>query len=57
MSEVKYCIGVDVGGTNIAIGLVNLDERRICHSMSVKTHSPRSCEAITKDIVGECERL
>ena len=46
----KYCIGVDLGGTNIAVGLISLDEKRIVDKMSVKTNAPRPCRAISEDI-------
>jgi glucokinase len=46
----KYAIGVDLGGTNIAVGLVDGEHRKILHRQSVKTCAPRSCEAIVKDI-------
>jgi len=50
----KYCIGVDLGGTNIAVGLIDLDGRRILHKKSVKTRAPRPCEEISMDIKAVC---
>ena len=50
----KYCIGVDLGGTNIAVGLIDLDGRRILHKKSVKTRAPRPCEEISRDIKAVC---
>ena len=50
----KYCIGVDLGGTNIAVGLIDLDGRRILHKKSVKTRAPRPCEEISCDIKAVC---
>ncbi|MBQ7343963.1 MAG: ROK family protein [Clostridia bacterium] len=50
----KYCIGVDLGGTNIAVGLIDLDGRRILHKKSVKTRAPRPCEEISSDIKAVC---
>ena len=50
MSKKNYCIGVDLGGTNIAVGLVDLDSRKIVRQTSAKTNAPRSCEAICADI-------
>ncbi len=47
----NYCIGVDLGGANIAVGLVDLSERKIVRRQSCKTNAPRSCEAISADIV------
>ena len=29
MLKSKYCIGVDLGGTNIAAGIVDLEEKKI----------------------------
>ncbi len=57
MSKKNYCIGVDLGGTNIAVGLVDLDARRIVRSTSAKTNAPRSCEAISADIASLCQTL
>lgn len=57
MLQSKYCIGVDLGGTNIAAGIVDLDERKIVKKKSVKTNAPRSCEAICKDINSLCVEL
>ena len=53
----RYCIGVDLGGTNIAIGLLDLDERVILHKKSVKTRAPRPCEEISRDIREVCINL
>ena len=53
----RYCIGVDLGGTNIAIGLIDLDGKVILRKKSVKTNAPRPCEAISKDIKDVCEYL
>ena len=56
----KYCIGIDLGGTNIAVGLVDLDSKRILDKRSVKTLAPRSADSIAQDMVklitGLCER-
>ena len=52
-----YCIGVDLGGTNIAAGVVELRSRRIVVKGSVKTNAPRPVEAISEDIVVLCKRL
>ena len=57
MAKSKYCIGVDLGGTNIAVGLVDLESKRILKQHSVKTNAPRPCEAISKDIASVCEKL
>ena len=57
MLQSKYCIGVDLGGTNIAAGIVDLDAKKIVKKKSVKTNAPRSCEAICKDIDNLCREL
>ena len=57
MPRKNYCIGVDLGGTNIAVGLVDLDSRKIVRQTSTKTNAPRSCEAISSDIAKLCESL
>lgn len=57
MTSSKYCIGVDLGGTNIAVGLVDLESKQILRQTSVKTNAPRSCEAITEDIISVSGRL
>ena len=57
MRAKNYCIGVDLGGTNIAVGLVDLSARRIVRQMSVKTNAPRSCEAISQDILSVIRTL
>lgn len=53
----KYAIGIDLGGTNIAAGLVDLEEKRIVESMSVKTRAPRPVGEIAADIAAEAEEL
>ena len=53
----RYCIGVDLGGTNIAIGLIDLDGKVILHKKSVKTRAPRTCEEISSDIKDVCLEL
>ncbi len=50
----KYCIGVDLGGTNIAVGLIDCDSRRIVEKHSVKTNAPRPCREICQDIHNVC---
>ena len=57
MSSKNYCIGVDLGGTNIAVGLVDLDSRKIVKQVSTKTNAPRSGEAICADIAALCRSL
>ena len=53
----EYCIGVDLGGTNIAAGIVDLAGKRIVRKMSVKTNAPRPCEDICADIAKLCRDL
>ena len=53
----RYCIGVDLGGTNIAVGLIDLDGKVILHKKSVKTRAPRPCEEISSDIKDVCLEL
>lgn len=53
----NYCIGVDLGGTNISAGIVDLDTKQIVKKASIKTNAPRSCEDISKDIVDLCKRI
>ena len=45
-----YRIGIDLGGTNIAAGLVN-DKLEIVDTISVKTNVPRPIEEIVGDMV------
>lgn len=45
----KYYIGIDLGGTNIAAGLVN-ENKEIVESASVKTLSKRPLEEIVDDM-------
>ena len=47
----RYCIGIDLGGTNIAVGLVDLDGKRILDKRSTKTLAPRSVDEIAADMV------
>ena len=57
MSHKEYCIGVDLGGTNIAVGLVDLVSRKIVKQTSMKTNAPRSCQDISRDIASMCRTL
>lgn len=52
-----YCIGVDLGGTNIAVGIIDLQTKKIIKKASIKTKAPRSCEEISLDIVNLCSDL
>jgi glucokinase len=51
-----YRIGIDLGGTNIAAGLVN-EQFQIADKCSVKTNVPRSVESIVADMVQMAEAL
>lgn len=51
-----FRIGVDLGGTNIAAGLVD-GQYRILDRESVKTNVPRPAESIIRDIAGLVEKL
>lgn len=44
-----YNIGIDLGGTNIAVGVVN-DNYEIIARAQCKTDAPRPCEEIIKDM-------
>jgi len=44
-----YYIGVDLGGTNIAVGLVN-EKCEIVHKSSIKTNLPRPAEDMLADM-------
>ncbi len=53
----EYCIGVDLGGTNIAVGIVDLKAKKIVRKSRMKTNAPRSCESISADILSLCQGL
>ncbi len=44
-----YRIGIDLGGTNIALGIVD-EKKRILHKASEPTNLPRSAESLTEAI-------
>lgn len=46
----KYSLGIDIGGTNIAAGVVDEDYNIVCQS-KVKTQSDREYTAVLEDIV------
>lgn len=52
----QYAIGVDLGGTNIKVGLVDADHH-IVDSASCKTNLPRPREEVEQAIAGLCEEL
>ena len=45
----KYCVGIDLGGTNIAVGVVN-ENYEIVARAQAKTNCPRPAEDILADI-------
>lgn len=49
----KYYLGVDLGGTNIAVGVVDEDYKIIGRG-KVKTRCPRPAEEIVADIAAAC---
>ena len=51
-----YRIGVDLGGTNIAVGLVN-EELKLVKKMSSPTGADRAPELIVDDIAALCRNL
>ncbi len=51
-----YRIGIDLGGTNIAAGLVN-EEYKIVAKLSTPTLAERGADAIVADIAALCKRI
>ena len=51
-----YSIGIDLGGTNIAIGIVD-EEYRIVKKESIPTRAKREADEITADIAVLCLKL
>lgn len=51
-----YNIGVDLGGTNIAVGIVN-ENNEIVRKGSVETKAFREADEIVKDIAALCDKL
>ena len=50
-----YCIGIDLGGTNIVAGIVHKEEKRIVHSAKCKTRAmERPWQEIADDMVKCC---
>lgn len=52
----KYYIGIDIGGTNIAAGLTD-EKCNLIIKMSIKTNAPRSADSICDDIAVLCRKL
>ena len=51
-----YRLGVDLGGTNIAVGLVN-ENLELVKKLSVPTGATRPGEEIVADIAALCKKL
>ena len=51
-----YRIGIDLGGTNIAVGLVN-DQLQIVNKLSTPTLAKRPAEEIVADMATLCKKL
>ena len=51
-----YNIGIDLGGTNIAAGLVD-ENYNIIRKTSVETKASRPADEITKDMAKVCRQL
>jgi len=52
----KQFLGVDLGGTNIAVGLVN-EEGKILHKESIPTRAERSDVEVVKSIADLCKKV
>lgn len=52
----KYTIGVDIGGTNIAVGIID-ENYKVVIKESFKTNAPRSAEEICDDIISSYKKL
>lgn len=52
----EYYLGIDLGGTNIVVGLVD-DTGHILVKESIKTKAPRSPESICDDIAVLCKKI
>ena len=51
----KYCVGIDLGGTNIAVGVVN-ENYEIVARASAKTNCPRPAGEILADMAAVARR-
>ncbi len=52
-----YYLGVDLGGTNIAAGIVDGESGKIIRKGSIPTNANRPSDEITKDIAKICKQL
>ena len=53
----NYYIGVDLGGTNIKVSLVDPTEEKIIASRHAPTNAPRAADAVAADIVKLCRAV
>ena len=53
----SYCIGIDLGGTGIKAGIVDLLKRQVLFTSSVPTRAPRPVKDIADDIASLCNKL
>lgn len=53
-SDMKYYLGVDIGGTNISAGVVN-ENCELLSKQKVKTNSPRPYPEVKEDIISVIE--
>ena len=54
--KVMYRIGIDLGGTNIAVGIVN-EKYEIVHEGSIPTRAERDVDEIVSDMADFCKKL
>lgn len=52
-----YCLGIDLGGTNIAVGVVDTETGKIVKKGSVPTLAGRHADEIMKDMGALCKKL
>ena len=52
----RYAIGIDLGGTNIAVGLVDEDYRLLAKD-SVRTRAQRPWQEVVADMAALAEKL
>lgn len=54
----SYCIGIDLGGTNIVVGIVDKDTKSILHKAKCKTNAAnRTWQEIADDMINCCETV
>lgn len=56
MGGIELYIGVDLGGTNIGVGIVS-DEGKVIEEISAPTHNERAFDEIAKDILSLIEKV